>query len=217
MGSVKGKGTGRRTPANEPTRTAERGSVGGREFPDQVRDLLLEELGGSVVQQDIMGQLNFSPKGQLLGNSPLGERSCHTALLQPGQLLVGRTGDADGEIKPILQVLFEEQGHLDHPADAGVGGQALTPDLKQRRMGQLLEPEALRVVGKHDRAEVHAVDCAVGQEGLGAKVLLQGGADFRARIDVLSHQGVRIEATEAMALKQAGGSGFAAPETSRQS
>lgn len=163
-----------------------------------------------------MGQLSFTPEGQLLGNSPLGERSFHSALLQPGQLLSGRTGDADGEIKPILQVFLEEERYLDQPAPVRIGIEAFTPDRKQLRMGQVLEPEPLRVVAKDNRADVDTVDGAIRQDRIRAEPGPQRREDIRTRVDVFSHQGVRIEVTEAEALEQAGRGGFTAPETSRK-
>ncbi len=124
--------------------------------------LSLEKRGGALVPQDKVGQLDFSRQRQLLGDSLPGERTRQTALLQSGELLGRSTGDAYREIKPILQTLFEEQGHLDCPIRIRFRRKRRPPRRKHPGMRELLEPQPVCIVGKDPAAERRPIDGAVG-------------------------------------------------------
>ncbi len=114
-------------------------STSGEEVSQTVY-LGLEECGGALIPQDKVGQLDFSRQRQLLGDSLPGEPARKSALLQSGELLFGSTRDAYGEIKPILQRLFEEQRHLDGPLRVGRRRKGLPPRRIDYRVGEFLQP-----------------------------------------------------------------------------
>ena len=87
----------------------------GRKRINQLGYLFTQEVGRTIIQQDKIYQLYFLRQRQLHGNSGTGERRRESALLKPRKLHGGMRRDTDGEIKPILEAFFKEQGYLHHP------------------------------------------------------------------------------------------------------
>lgn len=180
----------------------------GRECEGQAIDLGLEELGRALVPQDDIGILDLLRQWQLLGNSLPGERPRNPALLQSDKLLGWRTGHAHGEIKPILQALFEEQRHLYDPAGVGGLGKSGTPQRKYRRVSKFLQPAQLGLTLEDAPRERETVDLSTRRKYLISKARAQRGNHSRIAQHVVANQLVRIEPSKPALLEQPSYSGF---------
>lgn len=112
--------------------------------------LVLEGAKRSVVPQNDIGQREFRRERELFENALFGEFPDNPSLLQPCDLLGRRGGHANREIKPILQVLFKKQRHLNHPACAGwSAAKRFAPKRKKTRVCERLQPQSSVIAGKH--------------------------------------------------------------------
>ena len=98
--------------------------VGGgvQEAVSQHSDLFTEKVGGAVIQENKVCQLALSGQWHLLDQALAGKFRGDAALLQPPQLRRGVCRNADCEIKPILEALFEQQRDL-HDEGLAPGGE----------------------------------------------------------------------------------------------
>jgi hypothetical protein len=135
-----------------------------------------------------------------------GEGPRKAAFLQAGKLPSRRTGHAYREIKPILQCLFEEQGHFDHPALSWFGGKGASPCRKDQRVRQILQPEPLDVVGKHPLREHRTVDAAVRPNHHVAVTVAECSEDLLLNQDLLPDNLVGIQPAKTTWLKELRGS-----------
>ncbi len=170
---------------------------------DQAVDFGPEKCGGAVIPEDKISELNLLRQRQLFGHSLPGEHPRQSALLQSGELTPGSTRDAHGEIKPILQRLFKQQGRFHDPTRVGRAGERLSPERKHPRVNKLFQPAALDIIRKNPGPQRGPVDCPIlGQHPL-AVPRTQGSLYVGGREHLFPNQNVRIEAKKPALFEQA--------------
>jgi hypothetical protein len=98
-----------------------------QEAVSQGINLFSKKFGGTVIQENVVCQLAFAGQWQLLDQTLAGVFRGNAALLQPPQLRRRACGHTHGEIKPILQAFFEEQGYLHNKGFPFRGGEDRPP------------------------------------------------------------------------------------------